>query len=138
MVHQARIELRTSGHGHIHQLDDEMARIVAHSGVETGIAHAFNIGSTAAIVMLELEPGLEADLPAILNQLIPPGRHYGHELAWHDGNAHSHLQASILGPDISIPVVEGRLVLGTWQQVVHLECDNKARDRSIVVTVHGE
>lgn len=138
MVYQARIELSTRGHGHIHGLDGEMARIAAESGTQTGVIHAFNVGSTAAIVMLELEPGLEVDLPAVLNQLIPPSRHYGHEQAWHDGNAHSHLHASLLGPGISVPLEHGQLILGTWQQIIHLECDNKPRDRSIVVTVYGE
>jgi secondary thiamine-phosphate synthase enzyme len=74
----------------------------------------------------------------MLDKLMPPSRHYGHELAWHDGNGHSHLQASTLGPSVSVPVASGRLVLGTWQQVFHLECDIKPRRREIVVTVIGE
>src|SRR5690606_37407477 len=97
----------------------------------------FNIGSTGALGTIEFEPGLERDLPELLDRLIPPSRDYGQERAWHDGNAHSHLQATLLGPSITVPISEGRLVLGTWQQVFHLECDVKARHRTIVVTVNG-
>lgn len=138
MVYQEDIHIETSGNGDIHRLDDEMSRIVRAAGLETGLVQAFNVGSTAGIVMLELEPGLSRDLPEILNCLIPPGRDYGHEQTWHDGNAHSHLQASILGPSLLVPVSHGELQLGTWQQIIHLECDNKPRKRRVVVTVYGE
>jgi len=87
---------------------------------------------------VEYEPGLKEDLPAILDKLIPPSRQYGHEQAWHDGNGHSHLQATLMGPSLTVPISDGKLVLGTWQQVFHLECDVKPRDREIVVTVQGE
>ncbi len=122
----------------MHRIDDALQEILAESDIRTGTVHAFNVGSTGAIVMIELEPGLIEDLPAILNKLIPPSRHYGHEQAWHDGNAHSHLQATLLGPDITVPVREGSLALGTWQQIVHVECDVRPRQREIVVTVTGE
>ncbi len=138
MVHQDTITLQTSGHGDIHRIDTALQDCIGGSGIRQGIVHAFNIGSTAALVMIEHEPGLVEDLPAILNKLIPPGRHYGHEQAWHDGNAHSHLQATLLGPSFTAPVKAGRLVQGTWQQVVHLECDVKPRKRDILVTVIGE
>ena len=111
---------------------------MTESGIQTGTVHVFNVGSTAVIGMIEFEPGLQRDLPEILNQLIPPGRHYGHELAWHDGNAHSHLQATILGPSLTAPISDGRIIQGTWQQIFHLECDNKPRNRTIVITVQGE
>jgi secondary thiamine-phosphate synthase enzyme len=88
--------------------------------------------------MLEYEPGLEKDLPELLNRLIPPGRDYGHEQAWHDGNAHSHLQATLMGPSLTVPIEKGRLRTGTWQQLIHLECDNKPRQRTVAVTVYGE
>ena len=115
-----------------------VAQAIANAGVRTGIAQAFNVGSTGAIVMIEFEPGLERDLPEILDKLMPPSRDYGHEQAWHDGNGHSHLQASTLGPAFSCPVRDGQPVLGTWQQIVHLECDVRPRERRIVVTVYGE
>ena len=138
MTHQSRIELHTTGNGDLHDLTAEVAEVVIASGIENGIAHVFNIGSTTAIGTIEFEPGLAEDLPTILNRLIPPGRHYGHEQTWHDGNAHSHLQASWLGPECTIPVENNQLILGTWQQIFHLECDNKARQRTIMVTVTGE
>ena len=87
---------------------------------------------------IEFEPGLERDLPTILDKLIPPGRNYGHEQTWHDGNAHSHLQATLVGPSLTVPVAEGKLILGRWQQIIHLECDVRTRQRTIVVTVMGD
>lgn len=137
MTHQEELHLSTRGHGHLHRLDELLDGVTARSGIESGLVHLFNIGSTASIAMIEFEPGLERDLPETLDRLIPPGRHYGHEQAWHDGNAHSHLQATLLGPSLTVPLREGRLQLGTWQQVVHVECDNKPRDRTIMVTVTG-
>ncbi len=118
-------------------LTAEVTRIVAESGIGTGIVHVFNVGSTAAIGVIEFEPGLERDLPEILDRLMPPSLDYGHEQAWHDGNGHSHLQATMLGPSVTVPVTDGRPVLGTWQQVFHLECDVRPRNREIVVTVTG-
>jgi secondary thiamine-phosphate synthase enzyme len=137
MTYQDRFAVQTSGHRDIHDITEQVAEIVARSGVRVGIAHVFNVGSTGAIGTIEFEPGLQGDLPEMLDKLMPPSRHYGHELAWHDGNGHSHLQATLLGPSISVPVDGGQLVLGTWQQVFHLECDIKPRRREIVVTVLG-
>ena len=122
----------------MHDITAEVTRIVATSGIRTGIVHVFNVGSTAAVGAIEFEPGLERDLPAILDKIVPPSRNYGHERAWHDGNGHSHLQATLLGPSLTVPVNGGQLVLGTWQQVIHLECDIHARERTVVVTVMGE
>ena len=138
MPHQDRITFETRANGDMHDLTPEVAEIVAASGIQTGTVNVFNIGSTAAIGTIEFEPGLQRDLPEILNKLMPPGTHYGHEQTWHDGNAHSHLQATTLGPSITVPIADGRLVLGTWQQIFHLECDNKPRQRTVVVTVLGE
>lgn len=138
MTHQERFTVATSGHGDIHDLTDRVARIVAGSGVQIGTVHVFNVGSTGAIGTIEFEPGLERDLPDILDKLIPPARDYGHEEMWHDGNGHSHLQASWLGPSLTVPVADGTPVLGTWQQIFLLECDIKPRNRTIVVTVVGE
>ncbi|RME89669.1 MAG: YjbQ family protein [Verrucomicrobia bacterium] len=138
MVVQRDITFATRRHGEMRDLTDEVATIVAESGVRTGVAHVFNVGSTACVGTIEFEPGLQEDLPALLDRLIPPSREYGHERAWHDGNGHSHLQATWMGPSLTVPVREGRLVLGTWQQVFHLECDVKPRRRTVVVTVMGE
>jgi secondary thiamine-phosphate synthase enzyme len=135
MVHQTQFNIETTGHRHMHDITAEVARIVAESGVQTGIAHVFNVGSTGAIGAIEFEPGLERDLPELLDRLIPPNREYGHQLAWHDGNGHWHLQATWLGPSLTVPVAHGAPVLGTWQQIFHLECDVKPRRRTIVVTI---
>lgn len=122
----------------MHDLTGKVFAAVASSGIRTGTANVFNVGSTAAIGTIEFEPGLQHDLPQILDKLIPPSRSYGHELAWHDGNGHSHLQATMLGPSLTVPVSGGKPVLGTWQQIFHLECDVRARQRTVVVTVSGE
>ena len=122
----------------MHDLTDQVAAVVASSGIQTGTVNVFNVGSTAAVGAIEFEPGLQQDLPAILDKLIPPSRYYGHEQAWHDGNGHSHLQATLLGPSLTVPVAEGKLALGTWQQIFHLECDVRGRQRIIIVTVLGD
>ncbi len=138
MTHTAEISLSTSGHRAMHDLTGEVAQAVSAAPVRNGIVHLFVVGSTAALGTIEFEPGLERDLPELLDRLIPPSRDYGHEQAWHDGNGHSHLQATWLGPSLTVPVREKRLVLGTWQQIFLLECDVRPRRRTIVVTMVGE
>jgi secondary thiamine-phosphate synthase enzyme len=138
VVHQEQIAVLTKGHGDMHDLTAQIAAVVASSNVRTGTAHVFNVGSTAALGTIEFEPGLERDLPATLDRLIPPNREYGHEQAWHDGNGHSHLQATLLGPTLTVPISNGQLLLGTWQQIFHLECDVRGRKRVVVITVTGE
>jgi secondary thiamine-phosphate synthase enzyme len=138
MTYQQQISIRSTGHGHMHNLTDQVSGIVSASGIRTGTVNIFNIGSTAAVGTIEFEPGLERDLPEILDKLIPPSRNYGHEQAWHDGNGHSHLQATLLGPSLTVPVANGKPLLGTWQQIFHLECDVRGRQRTVVVTVAGD
>jgi len=122
----------------MHDLTDDVARIVTDSRIRAGLVHVFNVGSTGSIGTIEFEPGLQQDLPDLLDKLMPPSRDYGHERAWHDGNGHSHLQATMLGPSLTVPVKDGKPVLGTWQQVFHLECDIKPRRRTITITVMGD
>jgi secondary thiamine-phosphate synthase enzyme len=138
MVHQEAISIQTSGQKDMHDITAPVAEIIGRSGIQAGVSHVFNVGSTGIVGTIEYEPGLEKDLPAILDKLIPPSRAYGHEQAWHDGNGHSHLQATVMGPTLTVPVAGGRPVLGTWQQIFHLECDVKPRTRQVVVTVMGE
>ena len=138
MTHQQQISLATKGHGDMHDLTAQVAAVVEASGIKAGVVNVFNVGSTAAVGAIEFEPGLAHDLPAILDTLIPPSRDYGHEQAWHDGNGHSHLQATVLGPSLTAPIVDGKLLLGTWQQIFHLECDVRARRRTIIVTATGD
>jgi secondary thiamine-phosphate synthase enzyme len=138
MVYQQQISITTKGHGDMHDLTGKIAGVVSSSAVRSGTVNVFNVGSTAALGTIEFEPGLQHDLPAIMDKLIPPSRSYGHEQAWHDGNGHSHLQATLLGPSLTVPIADGQLVLGTWQQIFHLECDVRGRQRTIVVTVIGD
>jgi secondary thiamine-phosphate synthase enzyme len=137
MIHQQDIHIETAGHKDMHDLTSDVARIVSESGLRQGIVTIFNVGSTAAIGTIEFEPGLERDLPVLLDRLMPPSRDYGHEEMWHDGNGHSHLQATMLGPSLTVPIQAGKLVLGSWQHIFHLECDIKPRRRVITVTVLG-
>jgi len=138
MVFQEQLTVATRGHGDMHDLTEAVARIVARSRVRKGIVHIFNVGSTAAVGTIEFEPGLLRDLPTALDRLFPPSREYGHEQAWHDGNGHSHLQATLLGPELTVPVSDGKVMLGTWQQICHVECDTRPRQRAVMVTVQGE
>lgn len=138
MTYQRELQIHTTTHGQMHDLTPDVAEVVAESRVRCGLAHIFNVGSTGAIGTIEFEPGLQEDLPAMLDKLMPPSRDYGHERAWHDGNGHSHLQATLLGPSLTVPIKDGKLVLGTWQQIFHLECDVKPRRRTIMVTAMGD
>jgi secondary thiamine-phosphate synthase enzyme len=137
MAYAEQLSIETPGHRHMTDLTETVTQIVSRSGIRDGLVNVFNVGSTGAIGTIEFEPGLQRDLPDILDELMPPGRDYGHEQTWHDGNGHSHLQATTLGPSLTVPVAEGRPVLGTWQQIFHLECDVKPHRRQIVVTVLG-
>jgi secondary thiamine-phosphate synthase enzyme len=138
MVYQDKIQIRSRGHGDMHDVTESVAAVIARSGIIAGIANLFVVGSTAALGTIEFEPGLRRDLPEMLDRLIPPSRSYGHEQTWHDGNGHSHLQATLLGPSLTVPIADGRPVLGTWQQIMFLECDIRDRERTVIVTVMGE
>jgi secondary thiamine-phosphate synthase enzyme len=138
MTYQQQITIHTSGHVDMHDLTEQVSAAVATSGIQTGTVNVFNVGSTAAVGTIEFEPGLQQDLANILDKLIPPSRNYGHEQAWHDGNGHSHLQATLLGPSQTVPVASGKPILGTWQQIFHLECDVRGRQRMVVITVVGD
>ncbi len=112
---------------------------VEHSGVAEGLACVYTPSSTGAIVANEFEPGLmEQDIPEALERLFPEDHDYSHERRWGDGNGHSHVRASFLGLGLTVPVIEGRLALGTWQQLVFLELDNKPRHREVLVQIVGE
>jgi secondary thiamine-phosphate synthase enzyme len=138
MSYQQQISITTKGSGDMHDLTEQVAAIVTSSGIRTGMVSVFNVGSTGAVGTIEFEPGLQHDLPNLLDKLIPPSRDCGHEKTWHDGNGHSHLQATLLGPSLTVPITNGKLVLGTWQQIFHLECDVTGRQRKVVVTVVGD
>ena len=118
-------------------ITDQLASIVNKSGVEYGSLQATVIGSTGSVTTIEYEPGVVEDLKGAISRLAPPGKEYAHERAWHDGNGHSHVQAALIGPSIVIPVRKGKLTLGTWQQVVVINHDNKSRERHVEVTIIG-
>ncbi len=132
------IELDTPGEVQVVDLTDRVQGALTGSGLMTGIACVFNPGSTGALTTIEYEPGLVADLPAALERLFPKGITYRHDETWHDGNGHSHIRASMIGPGITVPFVDGRLSLGTWQQIVFVELDNKPHHRRLVVQMVGE
>lgn len=138
MVFREEIQIETTGHRDMHEITNRVQSIVDRSGIRDGTAHVFNVGSTGIVGTIEYEPGLEKDLPYMLDHLIPPSLDYGHERQWNDGNGHSHLQATLMGPEITVPVAEGMLLLGAWQQIFHLEADIKPRKRQVMVTVIGE
>ena len=138
MVHREEFRIDTTGHRDMHEITKRVEAIAMRSPIREGIVHIFNVGSTGIVGTIEYEPGLERDLPDMLDRLIPPSLAYGHERQWHDGNGHSHLQATMMGPEITVPLSGGKLLLGTWQQIFHLEADIKPRSRRIIVTVIGE
>jgi secondary thiamine-phosphate synthase enzyme len=114
-----------------------LSRIVAESGVKDGSVHICAVGSTGSITTIEYEPGAIADLKDAVRRLAPPEMAYAHEMTWHDGNGHSHVQAALMGPSLVVPVRRGQLRLGTWQQVILINHDNRPRRRPVEVTVIG-
>jgi secondary thiamine-phosphate synthase enzyme len=116
----------------------EIESLVAESGVETGIAVVQLVGSTGAITTIEYESGALADLKRTLDDIVPTGAHYEHNARWGDGNGFSHVRSALLKTDISIPILDGRLALGTWQQIVAVNCDNRSRARKMVAVVVGQ
>ena len=118
-------------------ITSQLETALSGSGIENGVLHAFVVGSTGSITTIEYEPGVVEDLKAAVDRLAPQGGFYAHEEAWHDGNGYSHVQAALLGPSLSVPVRGGRFCLGTWQQVVVINHDNRARQRAVEVTIIG-
>ena len=136
-IHCDRFEVSARTGVDIRDVSADILRVVKASGVENGVLTANVVGSTGSITTIEHEPGVVADLARAIDRLAPPGEDYAHEEAWHDGNGHSHVQAALLGPSISVAVQGGRPALGTWQQVVVINHDNKPRKRTVAVTVVG-
>jgi secondary thiamine-phosphate synthase enzyme len=134
-VHAGLLRFSTGGGGEIVDLTQGVASVVARSEVRTGVAVVFGVGSTVGVTTMEYEPGAVADLRAALERLLPAGADYEHNRLNHDTNAHAHLRAAMIGPSESIPVVEGRLALGTWQQIVLLDLDVRPRERTVHVQV---
>ena len=132
------IEMRTDGEVQLVDVTPQVQASLARSGLSDGIMCVFNPGSTGSLTTIEYEPGLVKDMPKALERLFPEGITYHHDETWHDGNGHSHVRASMLGPGLTVPFTKGRLTLGTWQQIVFIELDNKPHHRSLVVQMVGE
>ena len=132
---QVNVQLKTGID--IADISYELQRLIDKSKIINGTLNATVVGSTSSITTIEFEPGVVEDLRRAVNKLAPPDLEYEHEKAWHDGNGHSHVQAALLGPSIALPVRNGKLTTGTWQQVVVINHDNKARKRKIEVTIIG-
>lgn len=139
MVVETRyLEIDSKGENHIIDLTQYIKRELEESEVTNGIITVFVPGSTGAITTIEYEPGLIKDLPNILERIAPKNLLYAHEETWHDGNGHSHVRASLIGPSLTIPFVNKKPLLGTWQQVVFIELDVRPRHRRIVLQIIGE
>ena len=134
-VHGGLLRMETPGNGHIVDLTEGVTRIVGTSGVHRGLVTVFATGSTVAVTTMEYEPGGVHDLQTLLDRLVPSQGDYQHNIRNHDTNAHAHLRAAVIGPSETIPLVDGRLALGTWQQVVLLDFDDRPRRRTVTVQV---
>ena len=131
------LNLSTQGYCHVIDVTDEVQGKVNESAVQSGTVTIFVVGSTAGVTVVEFEPGLVKDLEELFDKLAPPTRDYHHEQTWHDGNGFSHVRASLLKPSLVVPVVSGKMRLGTWQQIVVLDFDNGPRTREVAVQIMG-
>lgn len=138
MIHTDYVELETRGHGHILDVTDDVAQAVRDAGLQSGMVTVFTPSATSSLTCIEYESGCVADLNRLLDEIIPPERDYRHNQRWGDGNGHAHVRAALLGPSLAVPVVDGRLTLGTWQQIVFCDFDNRPRQRRLVVQMVGE
>jgi secondary thiamine-phosphate synthase enzyme len=132
------IKVSTRGNPDLIDITGQVKKILKAAGLKEGLATVFVVGSTAAITTFEYEPGLIRDVSDLYDKLIPQNKHYQHDETWGDANGFSHLRASLQGPSLSVPFENGELALGTWQQVVLAEFDNRARERKIIVQIIGE
>jgi secondary thiamine-phosphate synthase enzyme len=138
MVVTQRCEVATKGQGDAHDITDRVAAAIGASGCGAGIALIFVVGSTAAVTTIEFEPGAVADLNNVFEALAPRAADYRHHLRWGDDNGSSHVRAAMLGPSLTVPFADAKLLVGTWQQIMLLECDTRPRRREIVIQIVGE
>jgi len=132
------IQTGTSGNADMIDITPQVAESVAESGVDSGIVTIFCPSSTSGLTTIEYESGCLSDLDRLFNEIVDPNRHYAHNARWGDGNGHSHVRAALLGPSLTVPFVSGRLTLGTWQQIIYVDFDNRARRRELILQVLGE
>ena len=139
MVKTEQIQVQTRGNCHVVDITGQVGEVVAGSGLRAGVVTLFHVGSTAGLTTTEYEPGLvNHDLKAAFERIAPEAGHYAHEQTWDDDNGHSHVRASLLGPSLSVPFVDGRLTLGTWQQIILVDFDTRARSRTVICQMMGE
>ncbi len=134
---QQEFYIKTKGHTDIVDISNKVQSLVQDSGISNGLVNIFVSGSTVGLTMIENEPGLNKDLPELLETLIPSGKNYAHNQTWGDGNGYAHLRSALLPPSLTIPFTRGELLLGTWQQIVLLDFDNRSRERKVIVSVVG-
>jgi secondary thiamine-phosphate synthase enzyme len=137
-VIQKRISISSTKEGDMIDLTDDVQRALESTDVKDGVVTVFVAGSTGAVTTIEYEPGLLHDFPAMLERVAPKNMYYEHEMQWHDGNGHSHVRASLIGPSLTVPFKNQRLTLGTWQQIVFVELDARSRNREIILQILGE
>jgi secondary thiamine-phosphate synthase enzyme len=134
----SHIQLSTHGNADVHEITDQITQAVVQSGLKNGMVTVFCPSSTSAVTTIEYEPGVVNDLRRLFDEIIPSNRSYQHNEAWHDGNGHSHVRAAFLGPSLNVPFVAQRLTLGTWQQVIYIDFDNRPRKRELVLQIIGD
>jgi len=132
------LQVKSKGENDIIDITQQTADAIEESYIKDGIVTLFVSGSTAALTTIEYEPGLLIDFPEMLARIAPKDIEYGHEKMWHDGNGHSHVRASLVGPSLTVPFKDNKLLLGTWQQIVFLELDTRSRNRNLVLQIVGE
>jgi secondary thiamine-phosphate synthase enzyme len=137
-VFMKTLSFSTQGDGDMIDVTTRVHDVLSASRINDGIATIFVPGSTASVTTIEYEPGLMKDFPRTMDKLAPKGEHYDHDARWGDGNGNSHVKASMIGPSLIVPFEKGRLLLGTWQQIVFIDFDNRPRERQMIVQVMGE
>jgi secondary thiamine-phosphate synthase enzyme len=138
VVKTQTIQLNTRGNSDVLDITDLVSRGLAESGIEAGIVTIFCPSSTSGLTTIEYEPGAIRDLQRLFDEILPPDREYAHNARWGDGNGYSHVRASLLKASLTVPFVDGRLVLGTWQQIIYVDFDNRSRRRNLVLQIMGE
>ena len=138
MIHTTSISLETQGDTDIHDITNEIASALSTSGIQSGTVTIFCPSSTSSVTTIEFERGALHDLRRMLDEIIPPDREYAHNARWDDGNGQSHVRAALLGPSLTVPFVNGNLILGTWQHIIYIDFDVRPRQRKIVLQLIGE
>lgn len=133
-----QLQFQTQGDAEMQDITGAVLEVVEASEIKDGIVTVFCPGSTGAVTTIEFESGALADLKRLFDEIAPQNREYQHNLRWGDGNGHSHVRAALLGPSLTVPLINGRLTLGTWQQIIHVDFDNRPRQRQLIVQVMGE